>query len=239
MKANPVPISAILYVPFFNLWHKIGLKDFCSINADNIIALNGVLMAVKRALISVYDKTGIVSFARELAKLGFEIISTGGTLETLKDSGILSVKHVSEVTEFPEILGGRVKTEHPKLMGGILALRDNKEHMRELESLSIEPVDLVVCNLYPFEKVTKQGADLKTALENIDVGGPNMIRAAAKNFENVIVVVNPRRYGQILSEYKKNGTVSAETRKVLAVEAFKETARYDSAIYRFLEKASV
>jgi len=192
---------------------------------------------MKRALISVYDKTGIVSFAKELSKLGFEIISTGGTLETLKEGKIRFVKHVSEVTEFPEILEGRVKTEHPKLMGGILALRDRKGHVKDLERHGIEPIDLVVCNLYPFERVTDQGADLKTALENIDIGGPNMIRAAAKNFENVVVIVNPRRYGQILSEYKKNGDVSAETRKALAVEAFKETARYDSAIYRFLEKA--
>jgi phosphoribosylaminoimidazolecarboxamide formyltransferase/IMP cyclohydrolase len=193
-------------------------------------------MIMKRALISVYDKTDIVSFARELSKLGVEIISTGGTLETLKDGGIRLVKHVSEVTEFPEILEGRVKTEHPKLMGGILAIRDKKEDVKNLERHRIEPIDMVVCNLYPFERITDQGADLKTALENIDVGGPNMIRAAAKNFENVVVVVNPRRYGQVLSEYKKNGEVSAETRKVLAVEAFKETARYDSAIYRFLEK---
>jgi phosphoribosylaminoimidazolecarboxamide formyltransferase/IMP cyclohydrolase len=191
---------------------------------------------MKRTLISVYDKTGIVSFARELDKLGIEIISTGGTLETLKEGGIRFVKHVSEVTEFPEILEGRVKTEHPKLMGGILALRDRKEQLKDLERHGIEPIDMVVCNMYPFEKVTDKGADLKTALENIDIGGPNMIRAAAKNFENVVVIVNPRRYGQILSEYEKNGYVSAETRKVLAVEAFKETAKYDSAIYRFLEK---
>ena len=191
---------------------------------------------MKRTLISVYDKTGIVSFARELDKLGIEIISTGGTLETLKEGGIRFVKHVSEVTEFPEILEGRVKTEHPKLMGGILALRDRKEQLNDLERHGIEPIDMVVCNMYPFEKVTDKGADLKTALENIDIGGPNMIRAAAKNFENVVVIVNPRRYDQILSEYEKNGYVSAETRKVLAVEAFKETAKYDSAIYRFLEK---
>jgi phosphoribosylaminoimidazolecarboxamide formyltransferase/IMP cyclohydrolase len=193
-------------------------------------------MTMKRALISVYDKTGIVSFARELAKLGIEIISTGGTLETLKEAGIRFVKHVSEVTEFPEILEGRVKTEHPKLMGGILALRDRKEHVKDLERHGIEPIDMVVCNLYPFEKVTDQGADLKTALENIDIGGPNMIRAAAKNFENVVVIVNPRRYSQILSEYKKNGDISAKTRKALAVEAFKETARYDTTIYKFLKK---
>ena len=191
---------------------------------------------MKRALISVYDKTGIVNFAKELNKLGFTIISTGGTSKTLEDAGVGFVKHVSEVTEFPEILEGRIKTEHPKLMGGILALRDRKEHMKDLERFGIEPVDMVVCNLYPFEKVTEQGADMKTAQENIDIGGPNMIRAAAKNFENVVVIVNPHRYGQVLREYNENGDVSLETRKVLAVEAFKETARYDAAIYRFLEK---
>ena len=192
-------------------------------------------MIMKRVLISVYEKTGIASFARELDKLGIEIISTGGTLEVLKEAGIGSVKHVSEVTGFPEILEGRVKTEHPKLVGGILAIRNSKQ-LNELERHGIEPIDMVVCNLYPFERVTEQGADLKTALENIDVGGPNMIRAAAKNFENVVVVVNPRRYGQILNEIKKNGDVSAETRKALAVEAFRATARYDSAIYSYLEK---
>jgi phosphoribosylaminoimidazolecarboxamide formyltransferase / IMP cyclohydrolase len=195
-----------------------------------------VLATVKRALISVYDKTGIVDFARELDKMGIEIVSTGGTYETLKKAGIESVKHVSEVTGFPEILEGRVKTEHPKLMGGILALRDKEEHVRDLERYKIEAVDLVVCNLYPFEKVTANGADMKTALENIDIGGPNMIRAAAKNFENVVVVVNPNRYNQVLSEYKKNGTVTAETRKALAVEAFKETAKYDQVIHRFLKE---
>jgi phosphoribosylaminoimidazolecarboxamide formyltransferase / IMP cyclohydrolase len=193
---------------------------------------------MKRALISVYDKTSIVDFARELDKMRIEIISTGGTYETLKKAGIKSVKHVSEVTGFPEILEGRVKTEHPKLIGGILALRDKEEHMKDLERHGIEAFDWVVCNLYPFEKVTANGADMKTALENIDIGGPNMIRAAAKNFENVVVVVNPNRYNQILREYKKNGTVTAETRKALAVEAFKETAKYDSVIHRFLKETS-
>lgn len=193
---------------------------------------------MKRALISVYDKTNIVRFVRELNKLGFEIVSTGGTYETLKKGGVRFLKHVSEVTGFPEILGGRVKTEHPKLMGGILALRDKKEHIDDLERHGIEAIDMVVCNLYPFEDVTEQGADLKTALEYIDIGGPNMIRAAAKNFENIVVIVNPERYCQIRREYKTNGDVSLETRRALAVEAFKETARYDSSICRFLEKSS-
>lgn len=193
-------------------------------------------MTMKRALISVYDKTDIVYFARELSKMGIEIISTDGTLETLKEARIQNVKNVSEVTDFPVILEGRVKTEHPMLMGGILARRDKKEHMKDLESHRIEPVDFVVCNLYPFEGVTAQGADLNTALETIDIGGPNMIRAAAKNFENVIVIVHPHRYTQILSEYKKKGNLSYETRKTLAVEAFKETARYDTVIHTFLQQ---
>jgi phosphoribosylaminoimidazolecarboxamide formyltransferase/IMP cyclohydrolase len=193
-------------------------------------------MSMKRALISVYDKTGIANFAKELDNLGFTLISTGGTHETIEDGEVNAVKHVFEVTGFPEILEGRVKTLHPKLMAGILALRDKKEHMQDLERFRIEPIDMVVCNLYPFEKVTEQGADLKTALEYIDIGGPNMIRAAAKNYANVVVVVNPRRYSQVLRELKENGDMSAETRKVLAVEAFKETSRYDAAIYRFLEK---
>ena len=195
------------------------------------------MMNMKRALISVYDKTGIVCFARELVKLGFELISTAGTFEALKEGGVQSLKHVSYVTGFPEILDGRIKTEHPKLVGAILALRDNKEHMDELERFQIEPIDMVVCNLYPFEQVTAKGADIKTSLNNIDVGGPNMIRAAAKNFENVTVIVNPSRYDQVLREYWEKGDVSAETRKVLAVEAFKETARYDSAICMFLKTA--
>jgi phosphoribosylaminoimidazolecarboxamide formyltransferase/IMP cyclohydrolase len=193
-------------------------------------------MTIRRALISVYDKTSIVDFARELNKLGIEIIATSGTLKILKKGGIQFVKNVSDVTKFPEILGGRVKTGHPKLIGGILALRDKKEHMNELERLGIKPIDMVVCNLYPFEKVINREVDLKTALENIDIGGPNLIRAAAKNFENVAVIVNPNKYGQVLQELKKKGDVSIETRSTLAAEAFKETARYDSIIYEFLEK---
>jgi phosphoribosylaminoimidazolecarboxamide formyltransferase/IMP cyclohydrolase len=190
---------------------------------------------MKRALISVYDKTGIVEFARELQEIGFTIVSTGGTLKVLEENGVGDVVHVSEVTGFPEILGGRVKTLHPKLMAGILALRTNKEHRSELQKLDVLPVDLVACNLYPFKRVTEQGADMKTALENIDIGGPNMIRAAAKNFQNVVVVVNPKRYAQIVDEYKQLGDVSLETRKALAVEAFKTTADYDKTIHRFLE----
>jgi len=190
---------------------------------------------MKHALISVYNKIGIVDFAKELEKMGFNIISTGGTLKKLKDGGIKHIKHVSEVTNFPEILEGRIKTEHPKLIGGILVQRNHK-YMKEIERLQIDPIDLVVCNFYPFAKIVKQGATLKTALKNIDIGGPNMIRAGAKNFENVIVIVNPQRYSQVLEEYKKNGDLSSKTRKALAVEAFKETAQYDKIIYRFLKR---
>lgn len=192
---------------------------------------------IKRVLISVSDKTGLIDFAGELSKLGIEIIATGGTLKFLEKGGIKFVKHVSDVTNFPEILGGRVKTMHPKLIGGILALRDKKEHMNELKQLGIVPVDMVVCNLYPFEKAIRRGRSLEAALEKIDIGGPNLIRAAAKNFENVVVVTNPNRYGQVLEELKKKGDVSIQTKFVLAKEAFKETARYDWIIYKVLESA--
>jgi phosphoribosylaminoimidazolecarboxamide formyltransferase / IMP cyclohydrolase len=190
---------------------------------------------MKWALISVHDKTGITEFAKDLQKIGFTIVSTGGTLKALEDSGVRGVVHVSDVTGFPEILDGRVKTLHPKLMAGILALRNKKEHTSELQKHEVLPVDLVACNLYPFKKVAEQGADMKTALEYIDIGGPNMIRAAAKNFQNVVVVVNPKRYPQIVDEYKQHGDVSLETRKALAVEAFKTTAEYEKIIHRFLE----
>jgi len=194
------------------------------------------MTTIKRALISVYDKTSIIKFAKELNKLGIEIVATGGTAKLLKRNDI-PVKTASDVTEFPEILNGRIKTEHPKLIGGILALRDKKEHMNELKKLSIKPVDMVISNLYPFEKITsREGVDLKEALENIDIGGPNMIRAAAKNFEGVVVIVNHERYEEVLEELKKKGDVSKETRSKLAIEAFKETAKYDWIIQKFLEK---
>jgi phosphoribosylaminoimidazolecarboxamide formyltransferase/IMP cyclohydrolase len=196
-------------------------------------------MTIRRALISVYDKTGIVDFARELGKFEIEMIATNGTLKILKKGGIRFIKHVSDVTEFPEILGGRVKTGHPKLIGGILALRDEKEHLNELERLGIKTIDMVVCNLHPFDPPINRGVELNSALENIDIGGPNLIRAAAKNFENVVVIVKPDRYGHVLQELKKKGDISVETRAILAIEAFKETARYDSIIYRFLEKRSL
>ena len=191
---------------------------------------------MKSAIISVYDKTGIVDLAKELNKMGFKIISTKGTLKKLKDEGLEFVKHISEVTNFPEILEGRIKTEHPKLIGGILAQRDDKEQIKEIEKFQIEPIDLVICNLYPIGEVIKQGADLKTTLGNIDIGGPNMIRAAAKNFENVTVIVDPKNYQKVLEELKKNGDVTYKTKKYLAAKAFRETAKHDTIIYKFLEK---
>ena len=191
---------------------------------------------LKSALISVYDKTGIVEFARELDSLGIEIISTGGTANLLQKYGI-PVKTVSDVTKFPEILDGRVKTQHPSILGGILALRNKEEHMKELEEHDIKPIDIVVFNFYPFEEVVKKkGADLEEVLENIDIGGPSTIRAAAKNFEDVVVIVNPERYNQVIEEIKNKGDLSRETRSMLAVEAFKQTAKYDWVIQNFLEK---
>lgn len=193
------------------------------------------MIILKRALISVYDKTGIVEFARELNKLGIEIISTGGTAKLLQKYEI-PVKPVSDVIKFPEILNGRIKTQHPSILGGILALREKEEHMKQLEEHDIKPIDIVVFNFYPFEEViNKEDVDLKQVLENIDIGGPSTIRAAAKNFENVVVIVNPERYSQVIEEIKKKGYVSRETRSMLAVEAFKKTAKYDWMIQNFLE----
>ena len=197
------------------------------------------MMTIQRAVISVFDKTGIVDFARELNKLGIEMIATSGTLKHLKRGGIENVKHVSDITKFPEILGGRVKTEHPRVMGGILALRDREEHTNELKRLGIKPIELVVCNMNPVAESSNRDSDLKTILENIDIGGPNIIRAAAKNFQNVVVIVKPSRYNQILQELKKKGDVSTETRAILAIEAFKVTARYDSLIYKVLKEKGV
>ena len=194
-------------------------------------------MKIQRALISVSDKTEIVDFARELSTRGVEIIATNGTLKVLKQSGIRFVKNVSDVTNFPEILDGRIKTIHPKLIGGLLALRDKKSHMDELEELEVETVDMVVCNLYPVEKEVAHDGNLRAVLDEIDIGGVNLIRASAKNFENVVVITNCSQYTQILKELQEKGDVSIQTRHILAIEAFKKTARYDQAIYEFLQKA--
>ncbi len=188
-----------------------------------------------RALISVHDKTGVVEFARGLAALGAEIISTGGTARLLRESGV-PVVDVAEVTGFPEMLDGRVKTLHPKVHGGLLARREMPEHMAALERHGIRPIDLVAVTLYPFEQtVAKAGVTLEEAIENIDIGGPGMIRGAAKNHAHVAVVTDPAQYGPVLDELRKSdGALSDETRFRLAAEAFRRTAQYDAAIAAYL-----
>ena len=186
-----------------------------------------------KALLSVYDKTGIVEFARGLVDKGFELISTGGTFQALKDAN-LEVKQVSEVTGSPEILGGRVKTLHPTIHGGILAKRDVQDHADELEKLGIGTIDLVAVNLYPFaDTIAREGVTLDDALENIDIGGPTMIRAAAKNFPAVAVVVDPGDYGW-LSEVVGTETLDISQRMVLAQKAFQHVALYDTIISEYL-----
>lgn len=189
----------------------------------------------KRAILSVSDKSGIVDFARELVELGFEIISTGGTYKTLDEANI-PAKYISEVTGFPEVLDGRVKTLHPAIHGGILA-RDSAQHREQLERNGIDFIDLVVVNLYPFrETIAKPGVTFEEAIENIDIGGPTMVRAAAKNHGRVCVIVNPESYGMVLSLLRESGTVSAGMRKRLAAEAFAHTAEYDRLIAGYLER---
>ncbi|MDP3142940.1 MAG: bifunctional phosphoribosylaminoimidazolecarboxamide formyltransferase/IMP cyclohydrolase, partial [Candidatus Omnitrophota bacterium] len=195
------------------------------------------MIKVKRALISVSDKTGIIELARGLQEFSVEIISTGGTAKMIKDAGI-PVIEVSEYTGFPEMLDGRVKTLHPKIHGGLLAVRDNPEHMKQLEAHKIGLIDMVVINLYPFEKVIqKKDVKLEEAIENIDIGGPSMLRSAAKNFRSVAVICNPSRYKDILQEMKTNkGIISDSILVNLAVEVFNTTSRYDSVIYSFLSQ---
>lgn len=190
---------------------------------------------VTRALISVSHKEGILDFAKGIAGLGIEILSTGGTARLLRDGGV-KVKDVSEFTGFPEMLDGRVKTLHPKVHGGLLGRRNNPEHVRQMKQYGIEPIDLVVVNLYPFEQtVAKPGCTLEEAIENIDIGGPTMLRSAAKNYTDVAVVVSPQDYGRVLEELKKTGEVSAKTRFELCRTVFHHTARYDSAISAWLD----
>jgi phosphoribosylaminoimidazolecarboxamide formyltransferase/IMP cyclohydrolase len=191
-------------------------------------------MKVRRALISVHDKTGVVDLARGLARLGVEILSTGGTAKLLRESGV-AVRDVSEVTGFPEMLDGRVKTLHPKIHGGILARRDVPAHLDALASHDIPPIDLVVVALYPFETtVARSGVTLAEAIEQIDVGGPTMIRAAAKNHGSVAVVTDPSQYRGVLDELNAGGEISETTRFRLAREAFRRTAQYDAAIAVYL-----
>ncbi len=191
---------------------------------------------MKRALISVYDKTGIVEFARELKDLGWEIISTGGSSKLLVDEGI-EVIEVDEITNFPEILDGRVKTLNPMIHGGILYRRDKKEHEDTIKDLDISPIDIIVNNLYPFEEtINRQGVSQEEIIENIDIGGPSMIRAGAKNYRDVTVLVDPADYSLVLEELKENETTSIETRRYLARKVFNYTAYYDSLISNYFNQ---
>lgn len=195
------------------------------------------LRRIKRALISVSDKTGIVEFARDLADRGVKIISTGGTAKSIREAGI-EVTEVADVTGFPEMMDGRVKTLHPKIHGAFLALRDNPEHVASMDAHEIEPIDLVVINLYPFEQtIARENVSLAEAVENIDIGGPAMIRSASKNWRDVAVVTDSRLYGDILAEIDEtNGSLSLETRQCLATLAYTRTASYDLAISSYLSK---
>ena len=191
-------------------------------------------MKTKKALISVSDKAGVVELAKGLSGLGVEILSTGGTAKLLKEKGIRVVE-VGEYTGQPEILDGRLKTLHPKIHGGILAIRSNPKHLEEIKASGIEPIDLLVINLYPFEEtIAKEGVSLEHAIENIDIGGPTMIRAAAKNWPDVAVLVDPADYPLVLEELQKSGEVSRETKFRLAQKVFVLTSRYDGAIANYL-----
>ena len=192
------------------------------------------MAAIKQALLSVSDKTGLVEFARELATLGIALLSTGGTAKMLADAG-LNVTEVADYTGFPEMLDGRVKTLHPKIHGGLLARREDPAHLRAIEAAGIPPIDLLVVNLYPFERTVAQAdCTLEAAIENIDIGGPAMVRSAAKNWRGVGVVTDAAQYQNVLDEIKRSGALSDETRFALAVAAFNRISNYDAAISDYL-----
>lgn len=191
---------------------------------------------IKRALISVSNKVGIIDFARELENLNIEILSTGGTAKLLRDGGI-KVKDVSEFTGWPEMLDGRVKTLHPNVHGGLLGRRNNPNHVKQMKEYGIKPIDLVVVNLYPFEQtVAKPDCTLEDAIENIDIGGPTMLRSAAKNYTDVAVVVNPADYAGVFKELHETGEIGESTRFELCRRVFRHTSAYDSAISVWLDK---
>ena len=194
---------------------------------------------VERALISLTDKAGIEGFAGELAALGIELLSTGGTAKKLRDAG-LAVMDVSDFTGFPEMLDGRVKTLHPKVHGGILNQRDNTDHQRQCADHGLKNIDIIAVNLYAFTKTVEDPAcTLVDAIENIDIGGPTMLRAAAKNFHDVTVIVDPADYPTVLKEIKATGNTTLKTRFYLMKKVYALTAAYDSAISAWLEKVDV
>src|SRR5438309_286620 len=191
------------------------------------------LRRITRALLSVSDKSGLIDFARALAGHGIELVSTGGTAKAIADAG-LKVRDVSDLTGFPEMMDGRVKTLHPKVHGGLLAIRDNREHAASMRAHGILPIDLLVVNLYPFEQTVAKGAGFDECIENIDIGGPAMIRAAAKNHADVAVVVEPEDYAALLGELSQHGgATTLALRKKLAAKAYARTASYDAAIYNW------
>jgi phosphoribosylaminoimidazolecarboxamide formyltransferase / IMP cyclohydrolase len=197
------------------------------------------LRRIRRALISVSDKTGIVDFARELRSFDVEILSTGGTATALRDAGV-DATDVSEITGFPEMMDGRIKTLHPRIHGGLLGLRDNANHLAAMEEHGIQPIDMVIVNLYPFEQtIMREGVSLEEAVEQIDIGGPAMIRSAAKNSRDVAVIVDVEDYARVTAEMKKTGgSLSLETRSLLARAAFQQTARYDLIVAAYLSGAA-
>lgn len=194
-----------------------------------------MLIKINRAIVSVTDKTGLGEFARGLSEYGVEIISTGGTAKALRSEGVRIVD-ISDYTGFPEIMDGRVKTLHPKVHGGILAIRENPEHLEKMKELAIQPIDMVVVNLYQFEKtINRPDVKFEDAIENIDIGGPTLLRSAAKNFRYVTVVCDPNDYDMVLKEMGTyNGSTSLATRFYLAKKVFKLTAEYDTAIFNYL-----
>jgi phosphoribosylaminoimidazolecarboxamide formyltransferase/IMP cyclohydrolase len=194
---------------------------------------------IERALISLTDKAGIEGFATELANLGIELLSTGGTAKKLRDAG-LAVMDVSEFTGFPEMLDGRVKTLHPKVHGGILNQRANRDHQQQCAAHGLKNIDLIAVNLYAFEKtIADPDCTLADAIENIDIGGPTMLRAAAKNFHDVTVIVDPADYPQVVREIKASGNTTLKTRFTLMRKVFALTSVYDTAISRWLEKVDI
>ncbi|MBO5490983.1 MAG: IMP cyclohydrolase [Desulfovibrio sp.] len=191
------------------------------------------ILPIRRAVLSVTDKSGLADFARFLVSKGVELVSTGGTQKALESAG-LTVTAVSTVTGFPEILGGRVKTLHPKIHAGILANKDNPEHMETLREKGIRPFDLVCVNLYDFAGAVERKLSLEQAVEEIDIGGPCMLRAAAKNFHSVLVLPSPQWYQAATDEMRENGTVSLQFRQAMASRAFEATSRYDALITSYL-----